>query len=117
MSTTIQRFGVAKRYSDLVVHNGTAHLVEVAADETQDFRGQVTQCLAQIEKTLSHCGSDKSHLLQVQIFVKHLTDVPVLNELWEAWLPEGKAPSRACLQANMVLEEYLVEFIVTAAAN
>ncbi|KAJ3093432.1 hypothetical protein HK100_006616 [Physocladia obscura] len=112
----ITRINPTKRYSDAVIHNGTVHLVEVANDGTQPFRNQVSQCLSQIETTLSAVGSDKNHLLQVLIFVKNLGDVPVLNELWDEWLNEGHAPSRACVQANMVHASYLIEFVVTAAA-
>ncbi|KAJ3075081.1 hypothetical protein HDU98_009260 [Podochytrium sp. JEL0797] len=115
--STITRINVARRYADAVIHNGTVHLVEVPDDETKGFESQVAQCLAQIDKTLALAGSDRHHLLQVLIYVKNLTDVPVLNALWDAWVPEGHAPVRACVQANMVLAEYLIEFVVTAATK
>ncbi|KAJ3211405.1 hypothetical protein HDU83_007475 [Entophlyctis luteolus] len=114
---SITRVNPTKRFSDAVIHNGTIHFVEVANDETQSFRGQVSQCLAQMDLTLAFAGSDKDHLLQVLIYVKNLSDVPILNELWEVWLNEGHAPSRACVQANMVLDSYLIEFVVTAAVK
>ncbi|KAJ3010948.1 UNVERIFIED_CONTAM: hypothetical protein HDU68_001886 [Siphonaria sp. JEL0065] len=111
----VRRIGVTRRYASAVVHNGTINLVEVADDETLDFAGQVAQILAQVEKTLASASSDKHHLLQVLIYVKHLSDVPKLNEIWDAWVPEGHAPVRACVQANLVNEKFLVEFVVTAA--
>jgi len=45
----IQRFGVTRRWSDAVVHNGVAYFVEVPDDMTQDVRGQIVQVLNQID--------------------------------------------------------------------
>ena len=114
--TDIQRHGVTRRWSDAVIHNGTAYFVEVADDPTQDFRGQVQQLLAQIDGRLSLVGSDKTRLLHVTIFVADLKEVPTLNPLWEAWLPEGHAPSRACVQAGLA-PGYFVEMVLTAAVR
>ncbi|KAI9332336.1 endoribonuclease L-PSP [Obelidium mucronatum] len=113
----IRRINVTRRYASAVVHNGTINLVEVADDETLGFAEQVKQCLHQVESTLALASSDKHHLLQVLIYVKHLSDVPVLNEIWDSWVPEGHAPVRACVQANLVNEKFLVEFVVSAAVK
>ena len=110
----IQRHGVTRRWSDAVIHNGTAYFVEVADDPARDFRGQVEQILAQIDARLSLVGSDKTRLLHVTIFVADLQDVPALNVLWEEWLPAGHAPSRACVQAGLA-PGYFVELMLTAA--
>jgi enamine deaminase RidA (YjgF/YER057c/UK114 family) len=37
-----------------------------------------------------------------------------MNELWTPWLPEGAAPARACVEANMADPRHLVEIMVTA---
>ncbi|MBS0266293.1 MAG: RidA family protein [Planctomycetes bacterium] len=110
----IQRIGVTPRWSDVVIHHGVAHFVEVADDPSQDVRGQVAQILAQIEERLALVGSDKTRLLQVLIYLANLQDAPILNELWDAWVPTGHAPSRACVQAGLA-PGYLVEMVLTAA--
>jgi hypothetical protein len=46
----IERIGSSRRWSDVVIHNGVSHWVEVAEDPTQDARGQVAQVLAQIDR-------------------------------------------------------------------
>ena len=112
----IQRHGVTRRWADAVVYNGTAHFVEVADDSTQDIRGQVAQVLAQIDGRLSLVGSDNTRMLQVLIYLADLKDGPALNALWEAWLPEGHAPARACVQAGLA-PGYLVEMVITAAVR
>lgn len=114
MTTEIRRIGVTQRWSDAVVHGGIAYFVEVADDPTQPIRGQVMQVLNQIDARLQQVGSIRTRLLQVLIYLSDLGNGPVLNELWDAWIPEGHAPSRACVQAGLA-PGYLVEMVVTAA--
>ena len=116
MSADIQRHRVTRRWSDAVVHAGVAHFVEVADDPTQDARGQVAQVLAQVDARLALVGSDRTRLLQVLIYLPDLADVGVLNELWDEWVPEGHAPSRACVQAGLA-PRYRVEMVLTAAVR
>lgn len=110
----IQRIGVTKRWSDAVLHGGTAYFVEVADDPQQSIRGQVTQVLNQIDSRLAIIGSDRTRLLQVQIFLSDLAEGAILNELWDAWVPAGHAPARACVQAGLA-PGYQVEMVITAA--
>lgn len=114
MTSDIRRIGVTRRWSDAVLHGNTAHFVEVADDPTQSIRGQVTQLLDQIDSRLRLIGSDRTRLLMVQIFLTDLNNGSVLNELWDAWIPEGHAPARACVQAGLA-PGYLIEMVVTAA--
>jgi len=114
MDAEIQRFGVTRRWSDVVTHGGTAYFVEVADDPNQPFQDQVTQILNQIDARLASLGCHRTRLLQVQIFLSSLADAPALNEIWDLWIPEGHAPSRACVQAGLA-KGYLVEMVITAA--
>ena len=113
--STVERHGVSKRWSEIVIHNSVAYWVEVADDPSQDVRGQVAQVLAQIDAALVRIGSDRSRLLLIQIYLADLADTPVLNELWDAWTPAGQAPVRACVAAGLS-PGYCVEMVITAAA-
>ena len=112
----IQRHGVTRRWSDAVVHNGVVHFVEIADDSSEDMRGQVRQILDQIDSRLALVGSDRARLLQVLIYVADLATTPILNQLWDEWVPDGHAPARACVQVGLG-KGYLVEMVVTAAAS
>ena len=112
----IQRHGVTSRWSDAVIHGGIAYFVEVADDPKQDMHGQVAQILAQIDARLSLVGSDRTRMLQVLIYVADLADGPVLNALWDNWVPAGHAPARACVQVGLS-PGYRVEMVVTAAVS
>ena len=112
--STIQRLGNSDRWSDVVIHNGVAKWVEVAADKTQDAAGQISQVLRQIDETLPEIGSDRQHLLQTIIHLANLDDVPTLNAAWDKWVPTGHAPIRACVQSGLQ-GQMLIEIIVEAA--
>ena len=84
-----------------------------APDLSQDITGQTEQVLSQIDAILETHGTDKTRLLQAQIWLKDIRDREAMNAVWSAWLPEGGAPARACVQAHMADPRHLVEIIVT----
>ena len=110
----IVRIGDSHRWSDVVIHNSVARWVEVADDSSQGVRGQVEQVLRQIDETLVKIGSSRERLLEVLIFLADLSDAPELNAAWDAWVPAGHLPVRACVQAGLSAG-YRVEMVVTAA--
>ncbi len=113
----IQRHGTTRRYSDSVVHNGTVYLVEVPANLDGDITAQTENMLAGVERLLAGAGSDKSRLLMATIYLSDMADYDAMNAVWDAWVPEGCAPTRACVQARLAKPEYRVEIAVTAATT
>lgn len=114
--SSIIRLGEARRWADVVIHQGVARWVEVAENQTLDTQGQVEQVLGQIDATLQQIGSDRSRLLQILIYIADLSEMPVLNRAWDAWVPTGAAPVRACVQAGMG-PSCRVEMVITAATT
>lgn len=112
----IVRLGNSRRWSDVVIHSGTARWVEVAEDASGDARSQIAQVLQQIDATLVQVDSDKTRLLEVLIFLADLKDAPILNELWDHWVLPGHPPIRACVQAGLAVG-LRVEMLVTAAVK
>jgi enamine deaminase RidA (YjgF/YER057c/UK114 family) len=86
----------------------------VAHDLTKDVRGQTADVLHQIDQLLEAHGTDKTRLLQAQIWLKDINTRDALNEVWTAWLPAGGAPARACVQAELAYPQLLVEIMITA---
>ena len=111
----IQRHGSTRRYSDSVVHNGTVYLVEVPSNLDADITGQTENLLASIERLLAQAGSDKSCLLMATIYLADMADYDAMNAVWDAWVPAGQAPARACLQAKLANPEFKLEIVLTAA--
>ena len=116
MPDAIPRLGNSPRWADVVVHRGVACWVEVADDATTPFREQAAQVLAQIDATLAALDADRTRLLSLTIYLADLSDAPVLNELWDAWVPRGHAPVRACVQAGLS-GSLRIEVQVTAAVE
>ena len=95
----IQRIESNPRLSRSVVHNGVAWLSGiVAADCSQDIRGQTSQVLQRVDELLKVSGSDKSRLLSVQIWMKDMSaDFTGMNETWSDWVDAGQTPARKTL--------------------
>lgn len=85
----------------------------VAADLSGDVAAQTRDALAQIDAILEQHGTDKTRLLQAQIWLKDIRDRDAMNAVWSEWLPAGGAPARACVEANMADPRILVEIMVT----
>ncbi|MGL4224631.1 RidA family protein [Vibrio misgurnus] len=115
---TIHRINPGPRWSDITVFNGIAHFVEVAdSDSSADMQGQVEQIFAQAEHQLAKIDSDRTRILSVTIYVTDFAELPLLNQIWDAWFPVGCAPSRACVKAELADPAYRVEMAFVAAAG
>lgn len=114
-NTDIERHGTTRRYSDVVAHGNTVHLVEVPQTLTADIAAQTREVLESIDRLLARARSDKSRLLMVTIYLADMRDYAAMNEIWDAWVPEGTAPVRACVEAKLANPGYRVEMVVTAA--
>ena len=113
---SIQRLRIEKRYSEIVIHNGTVHLAgQLADDYDGDIREQTRQTLANIDRYLAEAGSDKTRILSVTIYLKDMADYAGLNEVYDAWVAEGAAPARAGVEAKLYDPRVLVEMMVVAA--
>ncbi|HJV24900.1 MAG TPA: RidA family protein [Aromatoleum sp.] len=113
---TIQRFGTTARYSDIVIHNGTAWIVEVPATEGADAATQTREILESLDRLLAQAGSGRDRLLSATIYLTNIADYDAMNGVWDAWLPTGTAPSRACVQvAGLARSGWRVEIAVIAA--
>ncbi len=86
----------------------------VARDLAADITAQTADVLAQLDACLELHGTDKTRLLQAHIWLKDIADREAMNKVWSAWLPEGGAPARACVQAVLADPGYLVEIMITA---
>ncbi|NBF02524.1 RidA family protein [Pseudomonas sp. Fl5BN2] len=116
MSSSIQRIGTTPRFSEAVIHNQTVYLAgQVSQLVEGDIRAQTDDVLQQIDTLLAKAGTDRSHLLSAQIWLKDMADYAAMNQLWDAWLANVKAPVRACVQAPMAKPHYRIEVLVIAA--
>ena len=110
----IDRIDTGQRMSKIVKHNGVAYLCgQVGAG--QDVTEQTLDCLSRVDALLTQAGSSREQMLQVIIWLADMSDFDAMNAVWDAWVPEGHAPARACGEARLARPELKVEIIVTAA--
>ena len=113
---SITRLDVGTRMSSIVIHQATVYLCgQVAKDKYQDITKQTVTMLEEVDTLLAEAGSSRERVLSATIYLKDMGDYDAMNAVWDAWVPKGHAPARACVQAAIAEPEYLVEVSVIAA--
>jgi enamine deaminase RidA (YjgF/YER057c/UK114 family) len=110
----IERIETGRRMSKIVKHNGVAWLCGQVGDGAT-VTEQTRDCLARVDALLAQAGSSRARILQAVIWLADMSDFDEMNAVWDAWVPEGQAPARACGEARLARPELRVEVIVTAA--
>src|SRR5471030_2465700 len=100
----IKRLHVGKRLSEVAIHNGTVYLA-----------GQMREVLGHVDRLLAEAGSDKSCILNCQIYIADMADFAGMNAAWDEWVSGGHTPPRATVQAKLGDPAWRVEIVVTAA--
>ena len=113
----IERIETGQRMSQIVKHNGTVYLAGQVGNAESDIADQTRECLEKVEALLETAGSNKEQILQAVIWLADISDFAEMNSVWDAWVPEGHAPARACGEAKLARAELKVEIIVTAACD
>jgi enamine deaminase RidA (YjgF/YER057c/UK114 family) len=110
----IERLHTTERMSKIVKHDGTVYLCgQVGSGET--VTEQTQDCLSRVDALLTEAGSSREYILQAIIWLSDMSYFAEMNEVWNAWVPEGHAPARACGEAKLAREVLKVEIIITAA--
>jgi len=114
---SITRHHTNQRMSQIVIHGDTIYLAgQVAADASADITIQTQQVLQKIDTLLAEAGSDKNKILSAQIWIASMGHFAQMNEVWDAWVADGHAPARACIEARLASPDLLVEVGIIAAA-
>ena len=110
----IERIETSARKSKIVKHNGVAYLCGQVGDGATVVE-QTRDCLSRVDALLEKAGSSREKMLQAIIWLADMEDFAGMNAVWDAWIPEGHAPARACGEAKLARPELKVEIIVTSA--
>ncbi len=71
--------------------------------------------LAHVDRLLAEAGSDKTCILNCQIFIADMQHFAGMNEVWDDWVAAGHTPPRATVEAKLADPACLVEIVVVAA--
>ena len=122
---SITRLGVSdKPFAQAVVHGDTVYLAGVTAQadgspisENDSVAEQTRRVLDVIDTRLRLAGTDKSRVIQAQVWLKDITrDFDAMNNAWNAWVSHAK-PVRATVESKLAKPSMLVEIQVTAALS
>jgi enamine deaminase RidA (YjgF/YER057c/UK114 family) len=114
----IERRHASARMSQIAATADTVYLAGQVA--TGNARGasvaeQTREILGNIDAYLAEMGTDKSRILQAQIWLSDMACFAEMNEVWDAWVDPKATPVRACVQAALASPDWKVEIMVTAA--
>ena len=113
---SISRHDQSAILSQAVEYGNTVYLAGIVAKNLeQDAKGQTKEILAEIDRLLAKCGSNKSKVLQCQIWVTDIRNRAPMNEVWQSWVDPKNMPARACVEAKLADPKALVEIMVIAA--
>ena len=113
----IERMETGTRMSQIVKNNGTVYLAGQVGMPGDSVADQTRSCIEKVEAHLKAAGSDATRILQAVIWLADMGDFAEMNAVWDAWVPDGHAPARACGEAKLAHPDLLVEIIVIAACD
>jgi enamine deaminase RidA (YjgF/YER057c/UK114 family) len=113
---SIKRHNPSDILSKAVEANGFVFLAGIVAnDPSGDVKAQTRDVVGQIDSLLALCGTDKSKIVQAQIWVPDIKLRADMNVVWKEWNGGKDLPARACVEAKLADPRLLVEIMVTAA--
>ena len=101
--------------SQILIHIDTIYLAGKTRNAEDGIKQQTKTYFEKVENLLNEAGSDKTHILQTIIWLYNMDDFTKMNEVWNAWIPIGISPARACGETKLASPELKVEIIVIAA--
>jgi enamine deaminase RidA (YjgF/YER057c/UK114 family) len=113
--TDITRIEPGARMSQAVVHGGIAYLAGQVGAPGASVTDQTRAVLAEVDRLLAACGTNKGRLLTAQIWLSDMGTFAEMNAVWDAWVDRQNPPARWTGEAKLATLDYKVEIIVTAA--
>ncbi|PPC74713.1 hypothetical protein C4K68_24425 [Pokkaliibacter plantistimulans] len=114
----IKRLNTNARLSSSVSYPLTGTMVHLAGicsdDEAADAGQQTIDVLAKIDELLTEAGAQREDIVSAWIWLSDMSYYDAMNAVWDAWVPSGHAPVRACVEAKLAYDFLKVEVQVQA---
>jgi enamine deaminase RidA (YjgF/YER057c/UK114 family) len=112
----IKRLKPGKRLSMAAIHGGLVYLAgQVPDDLSAGLEAQAQQVLDKIDALLEEAGTGTSSILTATVWLPSIADFAAFNTVWDAWVPDGASPARACVEARLANPSIRVEIAAIAA--
>ncbi|EEX50349.1 endoribonuclease L-PSP family protein [Pasteurella multocida] len=112
----VQRFHSNERLSEMAIYNGVIYLSGQVPETTLDAGAyeQTKEVLGLIDKLLAEVGSNKSRIINAQIYLADMDDYDAMNRAWDEWVDKNSPPTRATVEAKLASPDWKVEIVITA---
>lgn len=108
--TKFSVYKLAAEMRKVVMANRVVYLADQVSDtKYAPIEQQTNETLAKIDELLALAGIDKSRLLTAMVWLSDARYIDGFNKSWDAWVPVGQAPARACVQPRLAHDGYDVE--------
>lgn len=112
----ILRMGGNGRRSSCVAYGGLVYVSGITTVDLQaDITGQIKDVLAQIDRLLANCGTNKTRVLSADITLSDIKDYADFNAVWDEWVQDEAEPARNVAEGALAIPEYKVKISVIAA--
>lgn len=111
----IKRYDCGVRFATAVEYNGMVYTSGlVTSDRTGDITAQTKDVLSKIDAALEKAGSDKDHVIMVNIWIADMKLFGEMNAVWDEWVSKENMPVRACVESKLAGNGNLVEIAAIA---
>lgn len=114
--SNITRINTNTRMSQVVLANGFAFLSGQVPDNAGSaIEQQAQEVLGKIDTLLRSQNLKREQIVSANVWLSSPAHFAAFNSIWDQWIPAGHAPTRACVQALLMMPGLDVEVAVIAA--
>jgi 2-iminobutanoate/2-iminopropanoate deaminase len=106
-------YSVAVEANDFIFISGQLPIDPATGEIINDIKTATRQVLINIQAILKITDLDMSDIVKTTIFLKNITDFPVVNEIYAGFFPE-EPPARSTIEASVLPKGALIEIEAVA---
>jgi 2-iminobutanoate/2-iminopropanoate deaminase len=105
--SSISRIPTPYSYSRAVIAGDTVYL-GLHRGFGDDFPAQFEGCFRALERTLGEVGLSLANLVKVNVWLKEIGDLPLMEERFNDYFETGQFPARMTSTTEFVDDDYLL---------
>jgi 2-iminobutanoate/2-iminopropanoate deaminase len=106
-------YSAAVEANDFIFISGQIPIDPATGEIINDIKTATRQVLINIQAILKKTDLDMSNIVKTTIFLKNITDFPVVNEIYAGFFPE-EPPARSTIEASVLPKGALIEIEAVA---
>lgn len=106
-------YSAAVEANDFIFISGQLPIDPATGEIINDIKKATRQVLINIQAILKKTDLDMSDIVKTTIFLKNITDFPVVNEIYAGFFPE-EPPARSTIEASVLPKGALIEIEAVA---